>query len=91
MGTPVPTAAYVPDSSLKTYEAPTPNQRKRRADDNKKNEATKMEIYSSILSCLQQPTVVDPTNTFGKYVAETLKAWGFGTGSSAKLRFSRLC
>ena len=69
------------DSSLITPEAPTLKQRKKRADDNKENDATKrVDLFYRaffILSYLLQPTEVDPTDTFGKHVAQTLKGMLF--------------
>ncbi|XP_066538307.1 uncharacterized protein [Hoplias malabaricus] len=55
-------------------ESPIPRQRKRKANPND-SEAARMEIYSSIPKYLQQ-SVVDPNDTFGKYVADTLKGMG---------------
>ncbi|KAI4896898.1 hypothetical protein NFI96_031606 [Prochilodus magdalenae] len=58
--------------SCTTPEAPTPRQRKRKANTDE-SDATRMEIYSNLLKCLQPPSEVDPNDTFGKYVADTLK------------------
>ncbi|XP_036444719.1 uncharacterized protein LOC118820458 isoform X2 [Colossoma macropomum] len=58
--------------SCTTPEAPAPRQRKRKANIDE-SDATRMDICNSILKCLQQPSEVDPNDTFGKYVADTLK------------------
>ncbi|KAL7887109.1 hypothetical protein AOLI_G00048300 [Acnodon oligacanthus] len=58
--------------SCTTPEAPVPRQRKRKANIDE-SDATRMDICNSILKCLQQPSEVDPNDTFGKYVADTLK------------------